>query len=227
MVHGRDEQKKLARVGLKVGEIHKFNDRAVGRLKNHLGSKACLQRFRPPCDAEAPLVAGFEPGKIVFRHRRREVISTLTGKRKELISHHSTHGVKSMIARTRATEAVTIKSGDRFHAATFQRSSEDIGFHGGSMTLPNPFAQPGVIFLAAGLDPGLIASIVLIVVSPDFMENAIFPLKNPAIASIPIGFLGAFLGTLLGPRDNNAEAMFAELQVRGNTGLGAEKASAH
>jgi len=78
-----------------------------------------------------------------------------------------------------------------------------------------------------GLVSGLISSILLIAVSPDFMENAIFPLKNPALASIPIGFLGAFLGTLLGPRDNNAEAMYAELQVRGNTGLGAEKASAH
>ena len=50
----------------------------------------------------------------------------------------------------------------------------------------------------------------------------IFPLENPGIVSIPLGFLGAFVGTLLG-REPEAEARFAELTVRANTGLGAEK----
>ncbi len=54
----------------------------------------------------------------------------------------------------------------------------------------------------------------------------IFPLKNPGIVSIPIGFLAAILGTLL-KREPSAEAMFTELTVRANTGLGAEKATAH
>jgi cation/acetate symporter len=51
----------------------------------------------------------------------------------------------------------------------------------------------------------------------------IFPLENPGILSIPLGFLGAILGTLL-RREPEAEARFAELEVRANTGLGAEKA---
>jgi cation/acetate symporter len=50
----------------------------------------------------------------------------------------------------------------------------------------------------------------------------IFPLENPGIISIPLGFLGAVIGTLLG-REPEAEAKFAELTVRANTGLGAEK----
>jgi len=79
----------------------------------------------------------------------------------------------------------------------------------------------------AGLAAGLVSSIVLIAVSPDFMASPLFPLKNPAIASIPIGFAAAVIATLLGPREPMAESTFAELQVRGNTGLGAEKASAH
>ena len=37
------------------------------------------------------------------------------------------------------------------------------------------------------------------------------------------GFLGAFLGTTLSPRDPAAEHKFTELEVRANTGLGAEK----
>ena len=49
-----------------------------------------------------------------------------------------------------------------------------------------------------------------------------FPLENPGIASIPLGFLAAILGTLL-RREPRAEARFAELTVRANTGLGAEK----
>jgi len=55
----------------------------------------------------------------------------------------------------------------------------------------------------------------------------LFPLENPGIISIPLGFLGAFLGTLASPRDLDAEHKFTELEVRANTGLGAEKASAH
>lgn len=78
----------------------------------------------------------------------------------------------------------------------------------------------------AGLLVGLVSSIALILMSPDFMKDAWFPLKNPAIVSIPLGFLGAFLGTFLS-REPSAEKLFAELKVRANTGLGAEKAATH
>jgi cation/acetate symporter len=78
-----------------------------------------------------------------------------------------------------------------------------------------------------GLAVGLVSSIVLILIGPEIMgKAALFPLKNPAVVSIPLGFLGAFLGTLCA-REPSAEAQFTELQVRGNTGLGAEKASSH
>lgn len=78
----------------------------------------------------------------------------------------------------------------------------------------------------AGLLVGLLSSIALILVSPDFMKEPWFPLKNPAIVSIPLGFLAAVLGTLFS-REPSAEALFPELKVRANTGLGAEKASSH
>jgi cation/acetate symporter len=77
----------------------------------------------------------------------------------------------------------------------------------------------------SGLAVGLVASIALILVSPDFMKQPLFPLKNPGIVSIPLGFLGAFLGALV-RREPEAVAKFAELSVRANTGLGAEKATA-
>lgn len=92
----------------------------------------------------------------------------------------------------------------------------------------------------AGLATGLLASIVLIMISPSIMKvdpagtaaaarhliqrPPIFPLENPGILSIPLGFVGAIVGTFL-RREPAAEAKFDELTVRANTGLGAEKAS--
>ena len=94
-----------------------------------------------------------------------------------------------------------------------------------------------------GLGVGLLASIVLIVISPSFMgidtattaaaarhviqHKPLFPLENPGILSVPLGFLGAIVGTFLGGREPIAEHKFTELQVRANTGIGAEKALAH
>jgi cation/acetate symporter len=77
-----------------------------------------------------------------------------------------------------------------------------------------------------GLLVGLASSIALILVSPDFMEDPLFPLKNPALISVPLGFLAAWLGTILS-KEKPDEAKFTELMVRANTGLGAEKASEH
>jgi len=92
-----------------------------------------------------------------------------------------------------------------------------------------------------GLGVGLLASLFLIIVSPSFMAidpptvtgtarhliqaKAWFPLENPGILSVPLGFLGAIIGTLL-TKEPEAEEKFNELLVRSNTGLGAEKALA-
>jgi cation/acetate symporter len=81
------------------------------------------------------------------------------------------------------------------------------------------FSRGGAI---AGMVSGLVSSMALIAISPLFMgERAIFPLENPGIISIPLGFLGAILGTLL-VRDPESERMFNQLEVRANTGIGAE-----
>jgi cation/acetate symporter len=58
------------------------------------------------------------------------------------------------------------------------------------------------------------------------LKAAIFPLKNPAIVSLPLGLLAAILGTFLF-RDKRAEEMFNEVEVRQITGLGIAKASDH
>jgi cation/acetate symporter len=80
------------------------------------------------------------------------------------------------------------------------------------------FSRMGAL---CGMLAGLITSLLLITIGPDVLAHPIFPLRNPGIVSIPVGFIAAVLGTLLA-RDERSEAMFNELQVRANTGLGAE-----
>ncbi|HEX9109775.1 MAG TPA: hypothetical protein VF832_21175, partial [Longimicrobiales bacterium] len=78
-----------------------------------------------------------------------------------------------------------------------------------------------------GLAGGLLASIVLILLGPGVRGagKGIFPLENPGIVSIPVGFIAAVLGTLL-TREPSAEERYNELLVRANTGLGAEQPTA-
>jgi cation/acetate symporter len=58
------------------------------------------------------------------------------------------------------------------------------------------------------------------------LEKPLFELKNPGLISIPLGFLGVILGSLL-MRDRRAEAMWNEVYARQNTGLLVSKSVAH
>lgn len=58
------------------------------------------------------------------------------------------------------------------------------------------------------------------------VDFAWFPLENPGIVSIPIGFLMGYLGTVT-YRDREAVMEFDELEVRSLTGAGAEGAVSH
>jgi cation/acetate symporter len=58
------------------------------------------------------------------------------------------------------------------------------------------------------------------------LEKPLYPLKNPGLFSIPIGFLAVFLFSLL-RRDARAEGMWDELYVRSHTGIGRAAATAH
>src|ERR671924_76168 len=84
-------------------------------------------------------------------------------------------------------------------------------------------AITGVIF-------GVVSSIGLIIVSPNVWPGADtvtgspigWELANPGIVSIPLGFIGCWLGTMLST-ERGAERTYHELYVRSETGLGAER----
>src|SRR3954468_1263073 len=76
---------------------------------------------------------------------------------------------------------------------------------------------------------GLISAVVLVFFSPVVSGSATamfpdqdwhwFPLNNPGIISIPLGFFCGWLGTVLSKEDDAAK--YAELEVRSLTGFGA------
>jgi len=74
---------------------------------------------------------------------------------------------------------------------------------------------------------GATLSVLLIVLSPtvwiDLLGNptAIFPLRNPAIVSMPAAFLAGIVASLL-TREPTAEAMFDDEKLRTYLGVGAE-----
>ncbi|MBM7717464.1 cation acetate symporter [Siminovitchia sp. FSL H7-0308] len=74
----------------------------------------------------------------------------------------------------------------------------------------------------AGMLAGMVSAVTLVFIGPSVMgENAIFPLANPGIISIPLGFLTSIVVTLITKPESSAEK-FDELDVKSNTGLGAE-----
>ncbi len=83
---------------------------------------------------------------------------------------------------------------------------------------------------------GLGSAILLIVFSPVFsgsetamipgIDIVLWPLNNPGIVSIPLGFILGWLGTITS-RTAESPQLAAEMDVRSLTGFGAEKATEH
>jgi cation/acetate symporter len=61
---------------------------------------------------------------------------------------------------------------------------------------------------------------------PADIDISYFPLENPGIVSIPLGFLLGYLGTITS-KEPEAEERYTELEVRALTGAGAEQAVQH
>ncbi len=98
------------------------------------------------------------------------------------------------------------------------------------------FTTRGAVWSMVG---GLIAAVGLIAFSPvvsgdpaamlgESIDFAIFPLKNPGIVSIPLGFFLGWLGSVTsGPRRTESKRLAAEMEVRALTGYGAEPPVQH
>ncbi|GAB3715357.1 solute symporter family protein [Nocardiopsis oceani] len=58
-------------------------------------------------------------------------------------------------------------------------------------------------------------------VLPTWIDIQYFPMENPALVAVPVGFACAIVGSLLSPERNSAR--FTELRVRSLTGWGADR----
>ncbi|GGS17226.1 cation acetate symporter [Streptomyces aureoverticillatus] len=89
------------------------------------------------------------------------------------------------------------------------------------------FTTRGAVWSVYG---GLLPALLLVALSPVVSGSAgalfpgvdfqYFPLENPGLVSIPLGFLAGWLGTITSP-DSADEAKHAETEVRSLTGAGA------
>ena len=96
------------------------------------------------------------------------------------------------------------------------------GIYGGLIsTLVLLFFSPNVSGGAVDAKTGKAASLIT---NPD-VDFSWFPLNNPGIVSIPLGFLFAFIGTVTAKEFNKTK--WAEMEVRSLTGAHAEKAVKH
>jgi cation/acetate symporter len=79
------------------------------------------------------------------------------------------------------------------------------------------FNTGGVI---GGMALGLVSSVGLALIGPAYLgANAIWPLVNPTVVALPLGILGAVLGSLLVGGDHEHEERFNEVTFRIHTGL--------
>lgn len=93
------------------------------------------------------------------------------------------------------------------------------------------FNETGAI---SGMLSGLIASIVLVVLGPHIMnpdngwiaKEAIISLYNPGIIAIPIGFLGAYFGTILSRHSSQTDEEFNRFFRKAQIGKDSRRESA-
>ena len=80
---------------------------------------------------------------------------------------------------------------------------------------------------------GLISALILVAVSPNvwnpvegkaiFVGEPLIMLTNPALISVPLGFLGGFIGTLISKERNDLK--YREVEVKAQTGISVQDAS--
>jgi cation/acetate symporter len=79
----------------------------------------------------------------------------------------------------------------------------------------------------SGMLTGLISALVLVAISPSVMNptpgaailvgDPIFPLTNPAIVSIPLGFIAAYIGSIVSAKQDAKK--YQEVLVKAHTGI--------
>ncbi|WP_047985514.1 solute symporter family protein [Ornithinibacillus californiensis] len=92
------------------------------------------------------------------------------------------------------------------------------------------FTQIGAI---TGMVSGLLASLLLVILGPHIMNvdggwivrDSVISLYNPGIIAIPIGFLGAYLGTIFSTKRKQSTEEFRQFYIQSQTGITSRRES--
>lgn len=112
-----------------VGQAGPLERTEVGGLEHHRRGDPGGQRLEPPIGADAPPVAGLEPGEADRGLGRREIVAVRPAEVEELLGDLGADHVGTEILGTGVATAVSVKTGERSVAAGLEGSAEDVGGH--------------------------------------------------------------------------------------------------
>jgi len=107
-----------------------------------------FKRLLPALRAQAPAVAGFQPGEADFRNRRRQIIATRFGKTKKGVGHDYADSMTADVLPAGVATAVPVETRYWFDRAQFERLAEDIARRQAAAPMLLPFVSPACAFLA-------------------------------------------------------------------------------
>ena len=93
------------------------------------GARPGVEGLGPAGRAEAPLVAGLQPGEAVLRHRRQQVVPLAEREVEELLGHAGAHRVRAHVLGTGVAAPVAEESGEGRGAALAQLTAEHVLGH--------------------------------------------------------------------------------------------------
>jgi hypothetical protein len=111
--YGWTDLVQINRMGLQIIKFAQQQSDLVGCRQAHSWGFAVLSGLFPAAGTKTPLITGFQPGKTIFGHRRRQIIAGGLAEGEEFIRHHRTHRMKPMVGWTGIAASVTKKSGHR------------------------------------------------------------------------------------------------------------------
>jgi hypothetical protein len=117
---------EVHREPLEIGELAVVEGVFVRSPQDYAGRLARLERFLPARRTQAPAVAGPQPGKAEFWHRRRKIVAAGFRKLEELSSHDGADGVATDVFSTRIAAPVSEEPRQRLHRAIFESVAKNI-----------------------------------------------------------------------------------------------------
>lgn len=105
----------------------------MGGLQFDPGCASRVVGLDPAPQTEAPEVARLESGKLVLRHRRRQIVAALAREFEKLGRHFRTDGVHATVIAAGIAKPIAKEAGEGIAAAGDEVSAENIACHSSNL----------------------------------------------------------------------------------------------